>query len=192
MKKRCFYPILKKLDLNICFMEKIDRFHKMALQFEIYCFNPQQLHQNKDAEGRVCKIQKGSKANKHMSKQVFIFIFYGMSKKEEGEVEKYIGASGYVLKNMQTFNLKIIEKYFAIEPYGNEKVIFKAVDLDDKGRMERSKEANWKQLLQMIKDKLKLTDTSTFLFVKKDNPDDQIDNDGDLMDLWNELNKSRK
>ncbi|ETO01683.1 hypothetical protein RFI_35757, partial [Reticulomyxa filosa] len=83
-------------------------------------------------------------------------------------------------------------KHFVIEPYGNEKVTFKAINLDDKGRMESSKEANWKQLLQIMKDQLKLTDTSTFLFIKKDNPDDQIDNDGDLMDLWNELNKSRK
>ncbi|ETO35767.1 hypothetical protein RFI_01296, partial [Reticulomyxa filosa] len=82
-------------------------------------------------------------------------------------------------------------KHFVIEPYGNEKVISSNY-LDGKGRMERSKEANWKQLLQIIKDQLKLTDTSTFLFIKKDNPDDQIDNDGDLMDLWNELNKSRK
>ncbi|ETO01270.1 hypothetical protein RFI_36170 [Reticulomyxa filosa] len=110
-----------------------------------------------------------------MSKQVVIFIFYGMSKKEEGEVEKRTG-----------------EKYFVIEPYDNAKVIFKAIDLSDEGRIEISKKANWKQLLQIIKDQLKLTDTSTFLFVKKDNPDDQIDNDGDLMDLWNELNKSRK
>ncbi|ETO01879.1 hypothetical protein RFI_35560, partial [Reticulomyxa filosa] len=84
------------------------------------------------------------------------------------------------------------EKYFVIEPYGNEKVIFNAIDLSNKGRIERSKEANWKHLLQIIKDQLKLTDTSTFLFIKKDNPDDQIDNDGDLMDLWNELNKNIK
>ncbi|ETO02013.1 hypothetical protein RFI_35426, partial [Reticulomyxa filosa] len=107
-----------------------------------------------------------------------------MSKKEEGEVEKHIGVNGFQTKKK--------EKHLAIEPYGNVKVIFKAIDLDDKGRVERSKEANWKQLLQIIKDQLKLTDTSTFLFVKKDNPDHQIDNDGDLMDLWNELNKSRK
>ncbi|ETO02581.1 hypothetical protein RFI_34837, partial [Reticulomyxa filosa] len=82
-------------------------------------------------------------------------------------------------------------KCFVIEPYGNEEVIFKAIDLSDKGRIERSKEANWKQLLQIIKEQLKLTDTSTFLFIKKDNPNDQIDNEDDLMDLWNELNKSK-
>ncbi|ETN99184.1 hypothetical protein RFI_38296, partial [Reticulomyxa filosa] len=95
-------------------------------------------------------------------------------------------------KKKRDIGATVYEKYFVIEPYGNEKVIFNAIDLDGKGRMERSKEANWKQLLQIIKDQLKLTDTSTFLFIKKDNPDDQIDNDGDLMDLWNELNKSRK
>ncbi|ETO00734.1 hypothetical protein RFI_36706, partial [Reticulomyxa filosa] len=109
---------------------------------------------------------------------VVIFIFYDMCKKEEGEVEKHFGVNGF-------------EKHFAIEPYGNEKVIFKAIDLSDKGRMERSKEANWKQLLQIIKDNLKLTDTSTLLFVKKDNPDDQINNEDDLMDLWNEFNKNK-
>ncbi|ETO01086.1 hypothetical protein RFI_36354 [Reticulomyxa filosa] len=95
-------------------------------------------------------------------------------------------------KKKEVLEPLLYEKYFVIEPYGNAKVIFKAIDLTDEGRMERSAEANWKQLLKIIKDQLKLTDTSTFLFIKKDNPDDQIDNDGDLMDVWNELNKSRK
>ncbi|ETO02276.1 hypothetical protein RFI_35160, partial [Reticulomyxa filosa] len=74
-------------------------------------------------------------------------------------------------------------KYFVIETYGTENVIFKPEQLKSDGRMsEGSKEENWEQLLQMTKDQLKLTSTSTFLFIKKDNPDDQIDNDGDLMD----------
>ncbi|ETO35047.1 hypothetical protein RFI_02028 [Reticulomyxa filosa] len=52
---------------------------------------------------------------------------------------------------------------------------------------EHAKKLSWKQLLQTIKDQLRLDDISTFLLVRKDNPDDQIDNDGDLMDIWNEL-----
>ncbi|ETO11614.1 hypothetical protein RFI_25761, partial [Reticulomyxa filosa] len=58
--------------------------------------------------------------------------------------------------------------------------------------LESAKEENWKQLLVEIKMKLNLANTSTFLLVKKDNPTDQINNDYDLMDVWNELNKNNK
>ncbi|ETO34452.1 hypothetical protein RFI_02640 [Reticulomyxa filosa] len=107
-----------------------------------------------------------------MSKQV-CFVKPAKTKKEGKEILEPLG------------------KYFAIESYGKEQFVFKPNQLDSNGRMPQGS-ANWEQLLQMIKEQLKLTNTSTFLFVKNDNPDDQLDNDGDLMDVWNELNKNRK
>ncbi|ETO06191.1 hypothetical protein RFI_31203, partial [Reticulomyxa filosa] len=85
------------------------------------------------------------------------------------------------------------DKHFVIESCGNERLIFRPSQLREDGRMsEAAKEANWQQLLQTTKDQLKLAPASTFLFVRKDSNDDQIDNDDDLMDIWNELVRNKK
>ncbi|ETO31450.1 hypothetical protein RFI_05670 [Reticulomyxa filosa] len=84
-------------------------------------------------------------------------------------------------------------KQFEIQHCDSTKATFKPSQLREDGRMsETAKEANWQQLLQTTKDQLKLAPASTFLFVRKDSNDDQIDNDDDLMDIWNELVRNKK
>ncbi|ETO15909.1 hypothetical protein RFI_21454 [Reticulomyxa filosa] len=53
---------------------------------------------------------------------------------------------------------------------------------------EHAKEANWKEMLQRIKGRLKLTCKSSFLLVKKD----KIVNEDKFMNLWNELINDEK
>ncbi|ETO30347.1 hypothetical protein RFI_06773 [Reticulomyxa filosa] len=73
------------------------------------------------------------------------------------------------------------------------KAIFKPTGLRNDGRMlDNSKESNWEELLNTIKEKFHLTTKSSLLLVKKDNIDDHVDNDDDLFDLWNALIKDKK
>ncbi|ETO17079.1 hypothetical protein RFI_20254 [Reticulomyxa filosa] len=108
-----------------------------------------------------------------------LLIFLVLSQKKI----KYVHISKQNTKN----------KHIIIQPSGNEKVIFAAIDLDETGKMpEASKKANWRELLRVIKEKLHLIDESSFILVKENNTSDQINDENELMNLWNQLNHYKK
>ncbi|ETO26481.1 hypothetical protein RFI_10655, partial [Reticulomyxa filosa] len=95
-------------------------------------------------------------------------------------------------KKLKIRSHKIQAKHFVIESYGDEQATFRPNALDEKGRVtDVSKTANWQELLCTIKQTFHLIDTSSFILVKKENVGDQINEEDELMDLWNELNKKK-